>query len=107
VRTLLVPVSVRYFAPCGFFASLTTTYVHQTIARPLGSTLAQGTSEFQVFDAVMGYRLPARRGMISLGVKNLFDRHFSYQDLNFQTSQAQPPLFLPTRTVELRVALDF
>lgn len=107
VRTLLVPVSLRYFAPCGFFASLTTTYVHQTVARPLGSTLAQGVSEFQVFDAVMGYRLPARRGMVSLGVKNLFDRHFSYQDLNFQTSQAQPPLFLPTRTIELRVALDF
>jgi Flp pilus assembly protein TadD len=107
LRTLLFPVSVRYFAPSGVFASLGTTYVHQTVERLPGSTLASGTSEFSVVDAAIGYRLPARYGLVSLEVKNVFDRSFSYQDLNFQTSQAQSPRFLPTRTIQLRVALHF
>ena len=107
LRTYVVPVFIRYFTPSGFFATLGATHVRQSVSRLPTSTLAVGSDNFTLVDGAIGFWLPSRRGLITLEGKNLFDEHFSFQDLNFQTSEPQPPRFLPARTVLLRLTLAF
>jgi outer membrane receptor protein involved in Fe transport len=38
-----------------------------------------------VVDAALGYRLPKRLGIISLGVRNLLDKEFRFQDDSFRS----------------------
>jgi outer membrane receptor protein involved in Fe transport len=67
------------------------------------------SDEFIVVDAAGGYRLPNRRGLISLEVRNLFDEEFLFRDAGYKTSEKinaiQP--FLPDRTILARVVLNF
>jgi outer membrane receptor protein involved in Fe transport len=100
-------VSLRYFAPSGWFATLGATWVRQTVERLPASTLASGTSDFTLVDAALGYWLPSRRGQISIEARNLFDRQFNYQDVNFQTSEPRSPRFLPERSVFVRLTVSF
>jgi len=62
---------------------------------------------FVVVDAAIGYRLPKRRGILSLEVRNLFDEDFLYQDTNIQQPVPSNPRFIPDRTVMGRVTLSF
>lgn len=71
------------------------------------ATLRSGTSDFVLFDAAIGYRLPQRRGIISLEGRNLSDEHFFYRNINFNLSEAITPRFIPTRTFFARVTLNF
>jgi hypothetical protein len=105
--TRSAPVSLRYFAPSGWFATLGATWVRQTVERLPASTLASGTSDFTLVDAGLGYWLPSRRGQISIEARNLFDRQFNYQDVNFQTSEPRSPRFLPERSVFVRLTVSF
>jgi len=105
--TRSAPVSLRYFAPSGWFATLGATWVRQTVERLPASILASGTSDFTLVDAALGYWLPSRRGQISIEARNLFDRQFNYQDVNFQTSEPRSPRFLPERSVFVRLTVSF
>jgi outer membrane receptor protein involved in Fe transport len=108
VRTLSVPVHIRYFAPWGLFAGLGLTYVDQTVRRaPVA--LPQGSDEFFVVDAAIGYRLPGRRGLVSLEVRNLLDREFRYQDDSFREFADEPSIgpYIPSRTLMVRATLTF
>jgi hypothetical protein len=58
----------------------------------------------------VGYRLPKRLGIVSLEVRNLLDEDFSYQDLNFITSEpfaSSDIPFIPDRTILARITLSF
>ena len=105
--TRSAPVSLRYFAPSGWFATLGATWVRQTVERLPASTLASGKSDFTLVDAALGYWLPSRRGQISIEARNLFDQQFNYQDVNFQTSEPRSPRFLPERSVFVRLTVSF
>ena len=76
VETLSIPLTVRYFHPSGFFASLGVTYVDQEVDRYSVSTLPEGSDSFVTVDAGIGYRLPNRRGVVSLGVLEPVRRRF-------------------------------
>ena len=52
---------------------------------PLGEL---GSDEFWVVDAEVGYRLPRRYGLVALGVRNLLDEDFNFQE----TDPTQPTL---------------
>jgi hypothetical protein len=61
-------------------------------------------------DAAIGFRLPARRGLVSLEVRNLFDENFQYQDTAYATADANKipeTLFRPRRTILGRLTLNF
>jgi outer membrane receptor protein involved in Fe transport len=49
-----------------------------------------GTSDFWLVDAGINYRLPKRYGLITVGVKNLGDRKFKYQETDFNNPDIQP-----------------
>ena len=109
VATNSLPVGITYFGTSGLFVGATATYVDQEVQRQLVATKASGDDQFTVVDAAIGYRFANRRGMVSLGVKNLFDRRFSYQDDSYREFRTEPSVgpYYPVRTVLGRVALTF
>jgi hypothetical protein len=102
-----VPLNIRYFHEEGFFAELSVTYVHQEAERREGAFSPDGTDEFVLFDSAVGYRLPKRRGIISIEGRNLTDESFDFQDDRFRSSRASVPIFIPERTVLVRGTFNF
>jgi len=73
--------------------------------QPQGSPVfVPGEDEFWTIDASISYRLPKRYGILTVGVKNLFDKSFKYQDIDFEN---RSPLFQPKRLVYGKVTLSF
>jgi len=107
VETTSVPFVVRYFRAAGLFAQVGATFVQQDVDLAPTSTFDEDSEDFVVVDAAIGYRLPQRRGILSLEVKNLFDEDFLYQDSNIQQSEPSNPRFIPDRTVMGRITLSF
>jgi outer membrane receptor protein involved in Fe transport len=108
LTTHRLPLALSYFHPAGWITGLKLTPVIQKAVLPdgFGGTY-RDDDRFWVTDASVGYRLPARRGLVSVGVRNLFDREFRYQDTNFQTNEPRLPLYQPERTVFARLTLVF
>ena len=109
VEMMTVPLGVRYFRTeglgAGFFAELVATYVYQKV--DLTSTFDRSRDDFILIDAAVGYRLPRRRGILSLEVRNLLDEEFLFQDMNIQLAEPSNPRFIPDRTILLRLTLNF
>ncbi len=104
--TQRIPISIIHFHPSGFFFKGSANYITQKIELPLllgGASSDQ--SAFWVMDASAGYRLPKRLGIISLDAKNLLDKQFKYQNLNFQTSEPKDLLFQPGSAIYARFTL--
>lgn len=116
IKTLRMPLSVNYFAPNGIFTKITATNVHQTIDKQTGltikglqPTMREGADDFWTIDAQFGYRLPKRWGIVSIGVKNLFDEKFNYQEFYFQNGVNNPimPAFQPGRYLYSQITIAF
>ncbi|NOU23887.1 MAG: TonB-dependent receptor [Methyloglobulus sp.] len=105
----IVPVEIRYFAPFGLFTKLTTTYVNQEMDVVFNSQGNSNASSFFVLDASVGYRLPNRKGIISIEAKNLLDKKFRYEDLRGDETNIffNSSLFTPQRTIFGRITLNF
>jgi Tfp pilus assembly protein PilF len=103
--TVTVPLGARLFFPNGLFGEMTTTSVWQSVERQPSSVAPVGRDDFTVVDLTVGYRLPRRKGTVSLDVRNLFDTDFFYQDDNFRSTETRLAPYLPTRRVFLRALL--
>jgi Tfp pilus assembly protein PilF len=111
LQTARLPLEVRYFARGGLSTGLRASHVRQEgvfqVPAPASSpfdppTLAPGQDRFWVLDAFVGYRLPNRRGLLSVNADNLLDETFQFQDID----PTNPSLF-PERFVSLRFTLSF
>ena len=114
LKTLSVPIGVRYFDPSGFFAGVVATYVDQDVLRTPDAKmflgLPDGKSDFVVVDASVGWRFPKRFGIATLTVRNIGDTKFRFQDDNFREFRLDvpsAPLYVPERQVVGRVSLYF
>jgi tetratricopeptide (TPR) repeat protein len=109
VRTVSVPLGIRYFRPSGFFAGITGTYVDQKVDRFDFSTQGQGSDNFFLVDTSIGFRLPKRQGVISLEARNLFDKNFKYQDDSYREFRDEPATgpYFPDLTVLAQFSLNF
>ena len=114
IDTLSAPLSISYFGAQGLFSSLIGTYVSQKIDRELTSAIYSGSTKqnegkdgFFLVDAVLGFRLPKRRGMVSFEARNLLDEQFLYRNANFYLSEPTLPRFLPARTLLVRATFNF
>jgi tetratricopeptide (TPR) repeat protein len=105
IDTFSTPVGINYFNPHGLFANITGTFAHQEVDR-LG-TENEGSENFFLFDASLGYRLPNRKGFLSFEGRNLFNQNFLFRNANFQTSEQINARFVPVRTVFMRLTLNF
>jgi hypothetical protein len=113
VRTLELPLTLRFFDPSGLFVMGGINYVRQNVERLPTTTTREGDNDFILVDAAVGFRFPNRRGIISLEGRNLLGEHFKYQDDGFRTrgfradSGAQYIRFFPERSVLARLTLNF
>ncbi|KJV06616.1 TonB-dependent receptor, partial [Methylocucumis oryzae] len=105
VTTHWLPITLHVLHPSGFGLMLRQTYVKQFGKFVLGGGLAPGDSEFYLVDLNLNYRLPRRYGMLSFGVKNLFNSHFLYQDINSSLSNTNENYFAPETTLFTQIKL--
>lgn len=103
-NTHRVPLGISLFHPSGLRARLKTTYVDQEgdFQDRLTTEIQHGSDRFWVVDASIGYRLPNRRGLLTLDVRNLFDNRFHFQD-----TDPRNPTVAPERQVLFRFTLAF
>ena len=64
--------------------------------------VSPGSDHFWLADAFIGYRLPKRFGLITVGAKNLFNKSFNYHD-----TDPENPTIQPSRLVFGKVTLAF
>ena len=107
IETRTVPLTVNYFRPSGMIASAAITHVSQQIEPGLAQEVTKDEHSYWLVDLGVGFRLPKRRGMMSLEVNNIFDQEFLYHDVNIQKPEPIPPPFVPERTVVARITLNF
>jgi outer membrane receptor protein involved in Fe transport len=104
-RTKRVPVEASVFIDSAISARFSATHVDQQgqfRSEDPSAVPSPGASEFWVVDASMNYRLPKRRGSIEVGIKNLFDEAFRFQD----TDPERPRIF-PERVLFFRLSFNF
>lgn len=109
VRTVTVPIAIRFTHSSGFFASIGGTYIDQDVERSAGSTRAEGRDSFAVVDAGLGWRFPNRLGTLGLSVHNLLDEEFNYQDDGYREFSAEPSTssYVPERIIMGQLTLKF
>ncbi len=112
IKTLQVPIGLAFFHPTGLFAGMNVSYVHQDVNRVQESPLADGNDDFVLIGTSIGYRLPQRRGLISVEGINLLNQEFKYQDDNYLTNAVATDrpnfsTFIPERAIVARVAINF
>jgi len=107
VDTFTLPFNVRYFSPLGFFAQFGGSFVQQDVSRG-GSTKSEGDDTYTIFDTAIGYRLPERRGTISLEARNIFGTQVKFQDDTFRRFGSESTIgrYLPERSVIAFVTLN-
>lgn len=103
-KTHKVPLGVRFFDPSGWSLAFKGTYVKQDgNFQPSSSPdLVFKSSSFWLADATVSYRLPKRQGFLVFGATNLFDKQFSYQEMDFNN-----PTLQPRRMIFGRLSLSF
>jgi len=98
-----LPVELRYYAPSGLFASLRTTFVHESGRfRDYYYQLFDDEETFAVVDASVGWRIPGRDLVGSIDVRNLFNSGFRFQD-----TDAANPTIVRRRLVMGRITFRF
>jgi tetratricopeptide (TPR) repeat protein len=101
-----LPIELRYFSPNGLMLGFRTSHIadHGTfvMGTPIPGTLAPGGDRFWLVDAFVGYRLPNRRGLLSLNADNLLDRRFRFQDVDPEDTS-----LIPERLISFRFTLSF
>jgi hypothetical protein len=107
VKTHRFPLGVNFYHPSGFSAQFKATYFDQEgkflpQLQSQGSPSVTASDHFWIFDASLGYRLPKRKGLITIGAKNLFDNSFNYQD-----TDPVSPIIQPDRLLIFRFTLAF
>jgi len=109
LRTHRLPIGINYFHPNGLIGRVRTTYYNQkgdfSTTGPAfigGAPTEEMSDNFWLVDASIGYRLPKRRGIVSIGVVNLFDQAFNFVD----TDPFNPRVY-PERLVLGRFTLAF
>ena len=100
-----VLIGMSLFDPSGLSASLTPTYWNQdgTFEGFFDHTVVRsGRDDFWTVDAAVGYRLPKRYGIISVGATNLFDEKFKFFEIDVNNPTVQL-----VRTFFVRLTLAF
>lgn len=87
--TRRTPITLSYHHPSGFSGHLINTYIKQkgVFWKPPTSQFGpeeviSDSDSFWLTDASVSYRLPKRRGTFVVGVKNLFDQNYNYEDFS-------------------------
>lgn len=98
LTTRRVPLELKLFIASGWTASLREIFVEQTGDIVRFSGLPESADDsFWLLDAALSYRLPARRGLLSVGANNILDEEFNYFDRDLNNASIQPDRFFYAR----------
>ncbi|MCM8855750.1 MAG: FecR domain-containing protein [Candidatus Thiodiazotropha sp.] len=115
LETHRLPVTINYYHPSGFIIGVAATYTDQKGVLQ-GSSIFDSPQDaedtFWLTDLLLSYRLPNKHGLVSLGVKNVFDKEFNFEDRNSYDSlaveaSASPSSLSPERVVYGQISLTF
>jgi hypothetical protein len=90
VKAHKAPLGIRYFSPSGWTVDVKGTFVREKVNSGDVNNVTKQTSDFWLADAAVSYRLPRRRGFVSVGATNLFDKEFAYEQLNELNTEMRP-----------------
>lgn len=108
LSTHTLSAAVEYARPNGAYAGLSARRLRQDVDFPAVSSSTSGRDDFLILDARFGWRFPDRHGVIEVGVNNLLDEAFRYQDPYLaDTSEPAKQLFQPERFVFVRGTVRF
>ncbi len=98
-RTHRIPLALNLFRPSGVLARLAGTYIDQDgdFLNASSGQFEPGQSDFWIADASIGYRLPKRLGIVTVGAQNIFDREFQFQEIDPKNPLVQPNRFIYTK----------
>jgi tetratricopeptide (TPR) repeat protein len=105
LRTKRLPLDFGFFHPSGLAIRLKATYIDQSgdfSIPPNSGPVFSGGDNFWIVDARIDYRLKKRRGLLSVGVKNLFDEEFNFQETDFDN-----PTIIPDRLAFAKFTLVY
>lgn len=96
LRTHSVPLGVRYSHPAGWLADFAVTGYRQNgdFVVTTNGEQRHARDSFWLSDARLAYRLPRRLGLVSVGVRNLFDTTVQFQDTDPQNPELYPERLL-------------
>ncbi len=101
-----LPLELRYFSPTGLMLGFRTSRIRDhgmfSSSTLPPNEVEPGDDRFWLVDAFVGYRLPKRRGLLSLNADNLLDHHFRFQDVDPEDST-----LIPERLLSFRFTLAF
>jgi tetratricopeptide (TPR) repeat protein len=104
LRTHQIPIEVNYFHPGGVFFKFRPTYVKQDF---MSDATESGDENFLIVDIETGYRFANKHGAVRLGVKNLFNKSFQFQDSQFGSIDLDIIQYQPERTGYLLLTLTY
>ena len=113
LTTQRVPLGLNLYHSSGAFLKVTATFIDQkgvfnTDPTGFATTYESGASRFWIWDTSLGYRLPKRDGIFTIGVDNLFDRNFQFFDVEQTFSVMQQlPQYQPARFLFAKLTLSF
>jgi hypothetical protein len=92
VNTYTLPLGLGFFHPSGLLANLQVAWWKQDgkFQELSTRTNRKGDDDWWLVDAVLGYRMPKRYGLITVGVKNLFDKNFDYYNTDLRNYDIIP-----------------
>ncbi|MEW8659382.1 MAG: FecR domain-containing protein [Candidatus Thiodiazotropha endolucinida] len=115
LETHRLPMTINYYHPSGLIVGAKATYIDQKGAFQ-GNTISDlpqnSEDSFWLTDLIVSYRLPKKHGLISLGVKNVFDEDFKFEDRDSYDSlsveaSASPSSLTPERIIYGQISILF
>jgi hypothetical protein len=103
VDTHRLAFGTHFFHPSGISARLKATYIDQEgIFEDHNTVLFAGSDQSWVVDGFVRYRLPKRWGFVTIGVRNLFEEEFKFQE-----TDPKNPTISPDRLFFAKFTLAF
>ena len=104
VTTHRFPLRLKLFYPWGLSWGLGATYFLQDgdFQSSTSGGIFHGSDNFWVVDTEISYRLPKRFGVLSVGVNNLLDEEFSYQN-----TDPSNPTVIPAISIYGKLTISF
>jgi hypothetical protein len=115
LETHSAPITANYYHPSGLIIGLKTTYINQKgvfQSNDIFEPAQKAKDSFWLTDLLLSYRLPDKLGLISLGVKNVLDKEFNFEDRNSYdslsvASSASPSSLSPERLVFGQISITY
>ncbi|MCU7907018.1 MAG: FecR domain-containing protein [Candidatus Thiodiazotropha sp. (ex Epidulcina cf. delphinae)] len=105
-RTFTLQAGYRH--PRGCYGELEAAHVSQKVTNVLEPAgLKEDRDRFWTGNITLGVRMPDRRGLAELQVRNLFDREFNYQSIRPGSGTPQASPYYPERALLLHLQIWF